>query len=707
MTSPLPAPPSDYGQWNWEQAFVNVLGAAQPMNRNRFLGGNAPWIQHLNTHLIEQVANKTKPWNDPLPTGQPGQNHFTIYHKSSVDQEDGSTLEQFVIIEGIASWYEKASFTDNGSSYSPHDMYLNEFFAKSRDGLTNAPNVLSRQSVQHVLDSMTNFAHWLANVDTRLQGMTGEVDATSSGFKGTTSEFFLYKVRNFQRDVQTLHTDVAGDSGTNGWLNQLSAVITAIDTFLRKVGDAWQTFQQQPDPSRMISNVMAQIEREADATDRQLHWGDNVPDYTGAAGGSGAVPVWNFNLDILHDPPQNPVQYDLVQPSQFVTLNTNMQNAWSAFAHDLDLTMQQELKTLATALTTAVTTMKLDPPHNLPGPKMPGPDGTGNHGPGGGGSDTNLPHIDTNLHGGGGGGGGADIGGGGGPNGGGSHLNLANPPGIGGTGGGGGGGFDTSLGGAHGGGAGGGFDTSLGSGGLPGFGLPGFSGLSGGGLSSGGGSTNRKDITTGGVVGGKNNTPDSRFPTPVHSTDLHSPLSSPRGGVSDDRGSYSGGLHIGPLGSEPGLGSPGFAGRSAYTALAGGASGLGGVGPGGATGLGGGAGLAELSADGAVPGTGAPATDGSLAGGLGGFPFMPPMGGMGAGAGQQEKERERTTWLAEDEDVWGTDPDVAPAVVGRDEIPDVEPGDRSARRPAPSRRTTTPPQTPARTGGSQQRPRWS
>src|SRR5262249_53146920 len=162
------------------------------------------------------------------------------------------------------------------------------------------------------------------------------------------------------------------------------AVITAIDTFLRKIGEAWQTFKWQPDPSQMISNVMAQIERQADETDRGLHWGDNVPDYTGAVNLSGNVPVWNFNLDILHDPPQNPVTYDLVQPSSFVTLNTNMQNAWSGFARDLDLAMQTELKALATALQTAVTTMKLDPLHNLPGPKMPGPDTGGNHGPGGG-----------------------------------------------------------------------------------------------------------------------------------------------------------------------------------------------------------------------------------------------------------------------------------------------------------------------------------
>ncbi|WP_261562287.1 hypothetical protein, partial [Frankia tisae] len=52
-----------------------------------------------------------------------------------------------------------------------------------------------------------------------------------------------------------------------------------------------------------------------------------------------------------------------------------------------------------------------------------------------------------------------------------------------------------------------------------------------------------------------------------------------------------------------------------------------------------------------------------------GMPFM-PMGGMGGGPGQgQSKERQRNTWLTEDEEVWGTDPECAPAVVGRADGP--------------------------------------
>lgn len=52
-------------------------------------------------------------------------------------------------------------------------------------------------------------------------------------------------------------------------------------------------------------------------------------------------------------------------------------------------------------------------------------------------------------------------------------------------------------------------------------------------------------------------------------------------------------------------------------------------------------------------------------------PFMPPMSGGpmgGGGPGGQETQsgdRERTTWLAEEEDVWGTDEGGAPQALGR------------------------------------------
>jgi hypothetical protein len=56
-------------------------------------------------------------------------------------------------------------------------------------------------------------------------------------------------------------------------------------------------------------------------------------------------------------------------------------------------------------------------------------------------------------------------------------------------------------------------------------------------------------------------------------------------------------------------------------------------------------------------------------GGMGGMPFMPPMGGgmggMGGGPGGSKEERERQTWLSEDEEVWGTSVAAGAAVIGR------------------------------------------
>jgi hypothetical protein len=99
-----------------------------------------------------------------------------------------------------------------------------------------------------------------------------------------------------------------------------------------------------------------------------------------------------------------------------------------------------------------------------------------------------------------------------------------------------------------------------------------------------------------------------------------------------------------------------------------------------------------------VPGSaGGPSGDGTTQN-QGGMPFMPPMGGGmgGGGGGGNDKERERKTWLAEDEDVWGTDPDLAPAVIGRDDTEEYVEDDRSVRRPVPP---TTTPGGPARSGG--------
>ncbi|MEU4830400.1 hypothetical protein [Streptosporangium sp. NPDC023615] len=79
------------------------------------------------------------------------------------------------------------------------------------------------------------------------------------------------------------------------------------------------------------------------------------------------------------------------------------------------------------------------------------------------------------------------------------------------------------------------------------------------------------------------------------------------------------------------------------------------AGPGTWVGNGGTAGGAGgLNAVGGIGGTRA-----AGAGGMGGMPFMP----MGGAPGDGNQDRERSTWLVEDEDVWGGDSGTAPAVI--------------------------------------------
>jgi uncharacterized protein YukE len=94
----------------------------------------------------------------------------------------------------------------------------------------------------------------------------------------------------------------------------------------------------------------------------------------------------------------------------------------------------------------------------------------------------------------------------------------------------------------------------------------------------------------------------------------------------------------------PGSGNPGLPnpGTSGGPGTPGNPGAYGGVGA-----FGGGAGAASATPAGlrGRSGTGAP-----------GMPFL-PMGGMGGGAGQESSDRESTTWLTEDDDVWGSDTD--------------------------------------------------
>jgi hypothetical protein len=162
---------------------------------------------------------------------------------------------------------------------------------------------------------------------------------------------------------------------------------------------------------------------------------------------------------------------------------------------------------------------------------------------------------------------------------------------------------------------------------------------------------------------------------PAEAGKLVTSAASPGAGLGSLESALGGGkgltAHLGGgAGLSAGVGGGGFSGGLGGAAGASGSAGLGGAGVGGVGGAGGlSGGGTGAGAGGGASGTGVPASSGTQTTGDGtsAVPFYPPTAGGGmAGAQQGLQERERTTWLAEDEDVWGTEPSVGPGVLGRD-----------------------------------------
>lgn len=125
----------------------------------------------------------------------------------------------------------------------------------------------------------------------------------------------------------------------------------------------------------------------------------------------------------------------------------------------------------------------------------------------------------------------------------------------------------------------------------------------------------------------------------------------PGGGLPGDGTSLAGVPDGGGFGGGPGSYGGGGAGTGGFGDPAPGGSYSG---TGGAPGSGPGAGGTPFG-----PGGAGARPAGAGTGGLG-RGMVPPMGGAG---GQDEQERERSTWLTEDEDVWGLDNNLPPPVI--------------------------------------------
>ncbi|PTA45179.1 hypothetical protein C8054_16370 [Micromonospora sp. RP3T] len=531
-----------------------------------------------------------------------------------------------------------------------------------------------------------------------------------------------------------------------GWPHVLDLTATEIDRFRQRLKDAWSAYTayQHHDPNTLVDALLKEMERQVDAADanvdrsaatgdRQESWTLNFGSILGKAG--------NATYDVIKQSEWVRLNNDLKREwqSRYDELDTASQTATRLLI--------KSYNDLIAAFGRGVIALPHVPyptsgsggntPPGIGGPPPPGfdgatppPGGSGGSGgsippPGGsGGFDGATPPPGGSVGGvsnaaipppGGGsgtqfGGDSGGFGGAGGGFGGGFGGGSGGFDGAGGFDGGTGGGFDGTGGGSGGfdgaGGGSGGFDGAGGpGGGLDGAGGIGASGgetgggtggpaLVGGGMATGGGLPGKLGAGGAGSIGGSvgggagsgAGTSGSGFdddtvggglsggtPTTIDPGDLGS-SGSELGGLGSSGVRTPGqpsGFALGPLGTPP----AGYA-----------AAGVGSLPPGtlGAGSLAsGGENLAALPGAAAYATPGADGTTGAGMGGMGGMPFMPPMGG-GGGGNQNEKERERSTWLAEEEEVWGTDPDVTVAVIGREEL-EPEPASRPTRTPAPPR----------------------
>ncbi|WP_431885573.1 hypothetical protein [Micromonospora wenchangensis] len=670
----MTAPYQDMAQWTWESMLQNVLGEGKDgpdgtsgtlLDRKLVAGPDVRWLR-LVDHT-DAVTESADPPSDADYTDRIDSldgNEFFLYRISTVGSvRDGkphyTTRTQFIQV--------KIVFSESQTEGAPSPRGAFETFYKSSEGalqrLASGTNpVFSWKSFTDAAKMLHDVETNLVSTERELKTILDRVGDDASGFQGSASGVFIGAMANLRRDVHRLAVDMNANSTDRAWSDQVDDLVDDMTTFRNKIASSFREFSDHTfqwfngyNPTTLIDSLKKIVTQVRTGNFSQVTI--TLPD----AYGNGTVNTGTFNL---------------MTEAGWQSVDNLVKGAWLGQLRELDATMRTELARLTTRLravthlvsvispppTRATTT---PPPGGTPDVDVPdlngggGPDlnGGGDLGLGGGGDLGTGGGGDLGLGGGGdlGLGGGGDLGVGGGGDlglGGGSGLGLGGDLGLGGgsglglgggtgsglglggdlgsggTAGSGGIDWDDLLGGGTGSGAAGGGGIGSGTGGgtgIPGGGvvLPGLPSGGWGNLgSSGGGLGGVKGGGAGGLDDGTTN-PSAQFPTDVDGVDVGN-----LGGGSPGESSTSGVA----LGSELAalLGEPA------------------GVGPGG---------------------SGARGADSATAT-AGGFPMMPPMGGMGGmgGAGQQgEKDRERKTWLEEDEDVWGTDPECGMAVIGRSE----------------------------------------
>ncbi|MGC4890584.1 WXG100 family type VII secretion target [Micromonospora sp. DT227] len=723
---------------DWDESMRVVLGTDKDIDSSRV--STPAWLG-LDMSFWETSAateqDYQRPWEHWMPNGNDW-NKITIYRYRAYND-----MANFQLIRATVYFYE-------GGDNSParQGKALVDASREIIDGI-DTNQYLDPAMFRDVATRFRNVHAYLTGPgQARLRAMYDEVHAGGS-FDGSAADVFAWAMHDMALGMQRLAENISGRFELNhnhyvdtGWPHVLDLTATEIDRFRQRLKDAWSAYTayQHHDPNTLVDALLKEMERQVDAADANV-------DRSAATGDR--QETWTLNFGSILGKAGN-ATYDVIKQSEWVRLNNDLKHEWQSRYDELDTASQtatrlliKSYNDLIAAFGRGVITLPHvpyptsgtggnTPPPGIDGPPPPGfdgatppPGGSGGSGgsfppPGGsGGFDGSTPPP---------GGSGGDVGG---------VSNAAVPPPGGGSGaqfggesGGFGGAGDTGdfggAGGAGGADVAGGFDggSGGGSGGFDGAGGPGGGGLDGpggigasggetgggtggppligGGMATGGGLPGRPG-TGGGSAGGTAGTSGSGFDDENVGGGLSggSPATIDPGDVGSSGSELGGfdatgvrtpgqpsGFALGPLGTPP----AGYA-----------AAGLGSLPPGtmGAGSLAsGGENLAALPGAAAYASPGADGTTGAAGagmGGMGGMPFMPPMGG-GGGGNQNEKERERSTWLAEEEEVWGTDPDVTVAVIGREEF-EPEPASRPTRTPAPPR-TPQPGYEPSRGRGN-------
>jgi hypothetical protein len=351
--------PTSASQTPWEDGLITILGA-ESLDRHHFIG--MPWISMYSRELVS--TDNHNPAGDPIPTGDPGHNRFTLYRK--VLENNKST--SYIVIHGTVSWY------DGPEKATPHDLYVHEFLAHSHAALypVLGKAVLDDDGFDQSAETFYNARMWTEDTIQVLSNEVNKVDSSASGFKGSSADAFMQVIANMRDELKMLSADMQTNKD---WVQLLHDNAAQIRQFLSRITAAYNEWRRTPEPTTMVNAVfqqlLAEASRLAQGTDdvstpnapppneptndhhspsgakehgSTKKTGPNVPK-------ASAVTSWPITISIANDYQT----FDFLDPNVFSALNTFLQNIWIKNANTLDSAMIREAAALNDSLSTTVT----------------------------------------------------------------------------------------------------------------------------------------------------------------------------------------------------------------------------------------------------------------------------------------------------------------------------------------------------------------